>query len=186
MQTVLPADFKRGMALLIEGVPQLIEDFHVSGTAQTKHKLHVRLRNLKSGRFTERVFGDNERVTTVPLQARKVVFSFRDSDTFAFLDAETYDEFDLGAEQIGERHWFIKEDEEYKALLLDGKLLDIVLPSSVALKVTETAPAHRGGTDGAWKEGTLETGLEIMLPLFIDKGEAVRVDTQTRKYVGKE
>jgi elongation factor P len=186
MQTVLPSEFKRGMVLLADGVPQIIDEFHVSGTAQTKHKLHVRLRNLKSGRITERVFAENERVPTAAMQMRRAQFSFQQGDTYAFLDAETYEEYDLTAEQIGERRWFLKENEEYKAMILDGKLLDIVLPPAIALRVVETAPAQRGGSDAAWKEARLETGLEIMLPLFIDRGEAVRVDTQTRKYLGKE
>jgi elongation factor P len=186
MQTVLPSEFKRGMALFLDGAPQVIDDFHVSGTAQTKHKLHVRLRNLKSGHLTERVFADNERVPTAEVQMRRVQYSFQQGDTYAFLDAETYEELDLGSEKIGERRWFLKENEEYRALLLEGKLLDIELPSAIPLRVVETAPAHRGGADAAWKEAKVETGLDIMVPLFIDKGDVVRVDTHTRKYVGKE
>lgn len=104
----------------------------------------------------------------------------------AFLDAETFEEFDLHADQLGERRWFLKENEEYKALLLDGKLLDIVFPPQQALKIVETAPPIRGGSDSTWKPAKLETGLEIMVPLFIANGETVRVDTATKKYSGKE
>ena len=90
------------------------------------------------------------------------------------------------AEQIGERHWFLKENDDYRAMYLEGKLLDIILPGHVSLQVKETAPPIRGGSDSAWKPAKLETGLEIMVPLFITQGETIRVDTATRKYVGKE
>jgi elongation factor P len=185
VQTVLPSEFKRLMVLMLEGVPHVIEDFHTSGTAQTRHKLHTRLRQIKSGRVIDRVFAENERVPVAQLETRRVTYSYSRGDTHSFLDAETFDELDLSSEQLGERRWFLKENEEYKAMLLDGQLLDIVLPPQVPLKVADTAPPARGGSDGAWKEAKLETGLEIMVPLFIAKGETIRVDTATKKYGGK-
>lgn len=186
MQTVMPSEFKRAMVLLLDNAPQMIEDFHASGTAQTRHKLHVRLRNLKTGRLNDRTFTENERLPVVSLQHRKVQFSYKRGDSYVFLDTENFEEYELSAEQIGERHWFVKENEEGKALLLDGRLLDVVLPGHVALKVVDTAPAQSGGSDAAWKPAKLESGLDIMVPLFIGQGDAIRVDTATRKYLGKE
>ncbi len=185
MQTVLPADFKRSMVLLLDNTPHLLEDFHASGTAQTKHKLHGRLRNLKTGRVVERTFADNERVPVAQFETRTVEFSFKQGDTYAFLDTHTFEEVDLSREQLGQREWFLKENEEYKALFVEGRLLDIVLPAQIPLKVVETAPPIRGGADSAWKEATLETGLQVMVPLFIAKGETIRVDTHEKKYAGK-
>ncbi len=185
MQTVLPAEFKRAMVLMLDNSPHVLEDSHSSGTAQTKHKLHVRLRNLKTGRLIDRTFAENERVPVAPLETRTVQFSYKQGDTYAFLDIQTFEELDLTAEQVGPRHWFFKENEEYRALFLDGKLLDIVLPPHVPLQVTDTAPPIRGGSDSAWKEARLETGLQIMVPLFIARGETIRVDTHERKYAGK-
>lgn len=186
MQTVLPSEFKRGMVLLLDGAPQVIDDFHTSGTAQTKHKLHVRLRQLKTGRFSDRQFAENERVAVADLVYRAVTFSYHQGDSYVFLDAETFEELDLNADLIGERRWFLKENDEYRAYFLEGKLLDIALPPQVSLGIVETAPPVRGGSDATWKPATLETGLEIMVPLFLGKGDRVRVDTQTRKYAGKD
>jgi len=186
MQTILSSELKRGMVLMIDGAPFILDDFHTTGTAQTKHKIHSRLRNLKSGRIVERVFNENERITLADLSYRRVVYSYQNGDEYVFNDCETFDEYTLTKEQIGDRHWFLKDDIEYKAILLEGKFMDIVLPPSVALKVIDTAPAIRGGSDSAWKPAKLETGLEIMVPLFIDKDELIRVDTAERKYVGKE
>ena len=96
-----------------------------------------------------------------------------------------FEEVNLPADLAGERRWLIKENEEYKALFLDGNLIDIVLPPQVVLQVADTAPPSRGGVDTAWKTAKLETGLELMVPLFINKGENIKVDTVERKYAGK-
>lgn len=186
METVLPSEFKRGMVLLLDGTPYAVEEFHVSGTAQTKHKLHARLRHLKTGRLLDQTFTEGERVPVAMVQYRRVQFSYLQGEDYVFADVETFDEMTLSPEQIGERRWFIKDNEEYRALLLDGRLVDIVLPPAVTLAVTETAPPIRGGSDATWKPARLETGLEIMVPLFIAPGEKIRVDTATRKYLGRE
>lgn len=186
MQTILPSEFKRLMVLLLDGVPHVIEEFHTSGTAQTRHKLHTRLRQLKTGHVTERVFAENERVPVAQLENRRVTYSFTKGGMRVFLDAESFDELDLADELLGERRSFLKENEEYKAMLLDGALLDIVLPAQVPLKVVNTAPPVRGGSDATWKAAKLETGLEVMVPLFIASGETIRVDTATRRYLGRE
>jgi len=186
METILPSEFKRGMVLLLGGAPLVLEDFHVSGTAQTKHKLHARLRHLKSGRLTDHTFTESERVPVAEVQYRRVQFSYHQGEEFVFSDVETYEELTLTAEQVGDRRWFIKENEEYRALLLDGRLVDIVLPPAVTLEVVDTAPPIRGGSDATWKPARLETGLEVMVPLFIAPGEKIRVDTVQRKYIGRE
>ncbi len=186
MQTILPSELKRMMVVMLDAAPHVVEDMHTSGTAQTRHKLHARLRHLKTGRIIDRVFADNERVSVAPLETRRVSYSYAQRDVRVFIDAETYEEFELTDERLGERRWFLKENQEYKALLLDGQLLDIVLPSQIPLQVVDTAAPIRGGSDSAWKEARLETGLQIMVPLFIAKGEIIRVDTAAKKYAGRE
>ena len=186
MQTVLPSEFKRSMVLMLDGSPHVIEEMHTSGTAQTRHKLHTRLRHLTTGHIIERVFAENERVPVAPLETRRASYSYSQGGMHVFIDVETYDEFELSNEQIGERRWFLKENEEYKALILDGRLLDIVFPPQIPLKVVDTAPPIRGGSDSAWKEARLETGLQIMVPLFIARGETIRVDTAAKRYAGRE
>jgi elongation factor P len=186
MQTVLPSEFKRMMVLMLDGAVYVVEDFHTSGTAQTRHKLHTRLRQLKTGHVIERVFAENERVATVQLETRRVNYSYSRGGSHVFVDTVTYDEIEVSQEQLGERRWFLKEEQEYKALLTDGRLFDIVLPPQIPLKVVDTAAPVRGGSDTNWKEAALETGLKIMVPLFIAKGETIRVDTAEKKYAGRE
>jgi elongation factor P len=186
MQTVSPSEFKRGMVLMLAGAPQQVEEFHITGTGQTRPKLHSRLRHLRTGRLTEHTFSEGERVPLADVQYRRVEFSYHARDDFVFSDVETFEELNLHAKEIGERHWFIKENVEYRALFLEGRLVDIMLPPTVVLEVTETAAPIRGGSDVTWKSARLDTGLEIMVPLFIAPGEKIRVDTTERKYAGRE
>src|SRR6267154_1251790 len=140
METMLPSEFKRQMVLMVDGAPHVVEDMHTSGTAQTRHKLHTRLRHLTTGRLIDRVFAENERVPVAPLETRRVTYSYAQADRQVFIDIQTFDEFEFSNEQLGERRWFLKENEDYKALRLDGRLLDILLPPQISLKVMDTAP----------------------------------------------
>ena len=186
MNTASSSDFKRGMVLMLEGVPHQVDDFHTVGTGKTKHKTHVRLRNLLTGRSAERVFTENERIPVGDVEHQRVLLSYRQGADFVFLNAATFEEVILTGEQISDRHWFLKENQEYPAMFMEGKLMDIQLPAQVSLQVTETGPIQKGGSDSAWKTAKLESGLEIQVPLFIGTGEQVWVDSQTRKYLGKD
>ncbi len=186
MQTVLPSEFKRGLVLMLDGQPQVLEEFHVTGTAQTRHKIHGRLRHLRTGRITDHVFTESERVSVAELHYRRAQFSYQQGEDWVFLDDDSFEQLVMDAAQVGERRWFLKEAIECRAVFLDGKLIDIVLPPSVSLKVTNTAPPQSGGSDTTWKPAQLETGLEIMVPLFIGRDEVVRVDTAAKKYLGRE
>ena len=103
------------MVLMVGGAPEALEEFHFSGTAQTKPKLHVRLRHLKTCRLTEHTFAESERVPFADTQYRRVQFSYHHGENYVFSDVETFEELTLSAEQIGERRLFIKENEESRA-----------------------------------------------------------------------
>lgn len=186
MQKVLPSSFRNGLVLVLDGSPFMIEDFHHTGTAKTRHKLHVRMRNLNNGRIIERSFSENEEAETAEAGHKTIQFSFRQGTEYVFLDSVTFDEIKLTADQIGERHRFLRENEEYKALYLDGKFLAIQLPDHVALKVQQTAPPQRASQQSAMKPATLEGGIEVLVPMFIQEGEVVKIDTRDCKYIGKE
>jgi elongation factor P len=125
-------------------------------------------------------------VPVAPLETRRVTYNYAKGETHVFSDSETFDEFESNNEQLGEGRWFLKENEEYKAQLLDGRLLGIVVPTQIFLTVVDTAPPSRTGLNSSWKEAKLETGLQIMVPLFITNGEIIRVDTAGKNYLGKE
>jgi elongation factor P len=125
-------------------------------------------------------------VPVAPQETRRVTYSYAKGETHVFSDSETFDEFESSNEQLGEARWFLKENEEYKAQLLDGRLLSIVVPTQISLTVVDTAPPSRTDLNSSWKQAKLETGLQIMVPLFIANGEIIRVDTAGKKYLGKE
>jgi len=171
------------MVLLLDGAPHVIEDLHTSGTAQTRHKLHTRCATSRPAASLTAFLQKRAR-DRGPAGNPRVTYSYAQADRQVFIDAETFEEFEFTNEQLGERRGFLKENEEYKALRLDGRLLDIVLPPQVSLKVVDTAPPVRSDLGSSWKEAKLETGLSIMVPLFIANGEIIRVDTAEKKYLG--
>lgn len=186
MPTCLPSDFKRGLPIFIDGAPHRVEEFHTTGTAKTRHKVNATMRNLQTGRLTERTFTENESVELARMEQRNVQFSYRQGDREIFLDSVTYDELTLSSEQLGERRLFLKENEEYRATFVEGKFLDIDLPDNVTLKVEETGPPQRSSQQSTSKPAVLSGGLTVMVPPFIAIGEVIKVDTRTGKYMGKE
>ena len=186
MQTVQPSQLRRGMVLMLDGAPHLIEDSQHVGAAQAKPKTHAKMRNLRTGRLVERTIADNEHLATAEVEHRTVQFSYRQGDQFVFIDGRTFDTLELSAERVGNRQGFLKEDRECRAFFLNGELLDIELPEYVPMKVVETAAAQRSAQQSTYKEAKLEGGLETMVPLFIATGDVIRVDTRSRKYVGKD
>ncbi len=134
------------MVLMLDGAPHVIEDLHTSGTAQTRHRLHTRLRHLTTGRMIDRVFAENERVPVAPMETRRVTYSYTHGESHVFSDSLTFDEFELSQGQVGDRRWFLKENEEYKAVLLDGRLVDIVFPPHIPLIIFALVTKNRNRT----------------------------------------
>jgi elongation factor P len=104
----------------VDGSPHIIEDMHTSGTAQTRHRLHTRLRHLTTGRLIDRVFAENERVPVAALETRRATYSYAKADGQVFIDIETFDEFEFSNEQLGERRWFLKTTLPRKAAKYGG------------------------------------------------------------------
>ena len=186
MQTILPTEFRGGMAVIMGGVPHIIEEYRTIGTAKTRHRLHVRLRNLQTGKPMEHTFVENERVTVADVKYRNVQFSYKQGDRFVFMDGRTFEELSLTEDQVGERAAFLNEDDEYKAIFVEGQFTDITIPDNVPLRVLETAPPQRSSQQSTLKPAVLEGGLEVQVPMFISQGETIRVDTRTKKYLCKE
>lgn len=186
MQTIVPSQLKRGMVIILDDTPHMVEEVQVTGSGQAKHRVHARIRHLVTERHCDQGFLDNDHLTIAELEYRQVLFSYPDADQYVFMQDETYEEHRLTAEQIGERHWFLKENEEYKGTFLEGRIVDVELPDHFALEVTETAAPQRAAQQSASKKAKLEGGLEITVPLFIASGDKVKVDTKTHKYAGKE
>ncbi|HLR72123.1 MAG TPA: elongation factor P [Pseudogracilibacillus sp.] len=179
-------DFKTGLTIEVDNdILQVIEFQHVKpgkGAAFVRSKL----RNLRNGNIQEKTFRAGERVARAHIEHRKMQYLYASGDTHAFMDTETYEQIELQTSQIEEELQFMKENIEVSILTYEGEILGIDLPKNVELVVTETEPGLKGDTvSGGSKSATLETGLVVQVPLFINQGETLVISTDEGKYVSR-
>ena len=152
----------------------------VKGNAITK----LRLKNLKTGQVVERTFKSGEQVEKADFQQTTATFSYKQGDTYYFMNQETYELEGISAEIVGDAAMYLKEDMECKILLYEGRPTAVETPIFVELEITYTEPGVKGDTvSGATKVAELETGAKVQVPLFINQGEVIKVDTRTGEYV---
>lgn len=180
-------DFRPGVSIELDGsVWKVVEFLHVKpgkGSAFVRTKL----KNAQSGSVMEKTFRAGETVPQANLEKRTMQHTYREGDQFVFMDLETFEEVSLSEAQIGDRSKYLKEEMEVNILYWNTTVLDVELPTSVVLEVVETDPGLKGDTAaGGTKPAILETGAQIMVPLFIVIGEKIKVDTRTDSYLGRE
>lgn len=179
-------DFRTGLTIEYEGnIWQVIEFQHVKpgkGAAFVRSKL----RNLRNGNIQEKTFRAGEKVSRAHIEHKTMQYLYASGDKHAFMDTETYEQIELDSKQIEYELKFIKENMEVNIMTFQGEILGIDLPNNVELEVVETEPGVKGDTvSGGSKAATLETGLVIQVPLFINQGEKVIVSTADGKYVSR-
>jgi elongation factor P len=180
-------DFRSGATIVLDGsVWRVIEFLHVKpgkGSAFVRTKL----KNAQTGNVIEKTFRAGESVPQANIEKLTMQHTYKDGDQFVFMDVETFEEARLNANQIGDRVKFLKEEMEVNILFWDGKVLDVELPTSVILEITDTDPGVKGDTaTGGTKPAIVETGAQVMVPLFISIGERIKVDTRDGSYLGRE
>ncbi|MCD8488606.1 elongation factor P [Oscillatoria amoena NRMC-F 0135] len=180
-------DFRTGVSIELDGsVWRVVEFLHVKpgkGSAFVRTKL----KNVQSGNVMERTFRAGETVPQANLEKTVKQFTYKDAEQFVFMDMETYEESRLNSDQIGDRVKYLKEGMEVSVLTWNDQVLEVELPNSVVLEVTETDPGVKGDTaTGGTKPAIVETGAQVMVPLFITVGEKIKVDTRNDSYLGRE
>jgi elongation factor P len=146
--------------------------------------VRAKFKNLQTGAVTEETFRPEEKFGRARVERSEAQYLYQDGDDYVVMDTSTYDQFPLSPEQLGDALRFLKENDTLFLLTYDGKVLGIDLPTSVELTVTQTDPGFKGDTaNAAFKPATVETGLVVDVPLFVNEGERIRVDTRTAKYV---
>ncbi len=146
--------------------------------------VRTRLRNLDTGAVIEKTFRAGEKVESVRTESRPMTFLYQDGDLYYFMDSETYEQIAVPIEVVGEFLDYVVPNGEVKLLSADGEVVSVEPPAHVDLEVTETDPGLKGNTaTGGSKRATLETGLVVQVPLFVNIGEKVRVDTRTKEYL---
>ena len=180
-------DFRSGVTIELDGsVWRVIEFLHVKpgkGSAFVRTKL----KNAQTGNVVEKTFRAGESVLQANLEKRTMQHTYKDSGQYVFMDMETFEEVQLSLQQMGTTVSYVKEEMEVDILFWDGKVLEVQLPTSVILEITETDPGVKGDTaTGGTKPAIVETGAQIMVPLFISIGERIKVDTRDGSYLGRE
>ncbi len=179
-------DFRNGVTLDMDGVVfQVIEFQHVKpgkGSAFVRTKL----RNLQTGGVVERTFNAGERVPAARVEKREMQYLYQSGEEYTFMDTETFEQIGLSADDIGDGVRFLKENMVCHVVLFKGSSIGVELPNSVDLLIVETDPGFKGDTAaGGTKPAKLETGAVIKVPLFIEEGTLITVDTRTGQYVGR-
>ena len=179
-------DFRNGITIELDSnVFQIIEFQHVKpgkGAAFVRTKL----KNIKSGGVVEKTFRPTEKCPQARIDRKEMQYLYSDGDMFNFMDVETYDQISLTKDEIGDSLKFVKENEMVKMLSHNGSVFAIEPPLFVELEVTETEPGFKGDTaTGASKPATVETGATVSVPLFVEIGDKIKIDTRTGEYLSR-
>jgi elongation factor P len=176
------ADFRTGLKIELDGKPFIVVEFLHVKPGKGGAFVRTKLKNMITG--LEKTFRAGEKVAPPNIQEKEMQYLYQDKDEFCFMDTETFDQIFLTAEQLKDNRLFLKENTNVKVLIYNERIMDIELPNFVDLKIVQTEPGIKGNTvTGGSKPATLESGGVIQVPLFVNIGDIVRVDTRSKEYI---
>ncbi|MFC7060598.1 elongation factor P [Halobacillus seohaensis] len=179
-------DFKTGLTIEVEGSIWQVMDFQHVKPGKGAAFVRSKLRNLRSGNIQEKTFRAGEKVEKAHIENRKMQYLYTSGDMHAFMDTETYEQVEIPTDQISDQLKYLKENMEVQIQSYQAETIGVELPKNVELKVTETEPGIKGDTaSGGTKSATLETGLNVQVPFFINEGELLLISTSDGKYVSR-
>ena len=180
-------DLKNGMTLELDGELWTVLDFlhHKPGKGQAV--VRTRLRNVKTGAVLDRTFKHDEKVGLAILEKSEMQYLYREGDSYVFMDSDTYEQHHVPAAVVGDAANYLTEGFSPVVSMYEGNAIGVELPAAVVLKVARSDPGVKGDrASGAMKPATLETGLTVQVPLFVEEGDRVKVDTRTGQYLTRE
>jgi elongation factor P len=178
------AEFRKGLKIELDGTPYTIVDFQHVKPGKGGAFVRTKIKNLLTGRVLDQTFRSGERVKKPDLVEREMQYLYRDGDNFCLMDNESYEQIMLTAEQMGDGVLYLTENMDLKVLFFNKQAVAVDLPNFVELTVAQTEPGVRGDTaSGGTKPATLESGAVIQVPLFINEGDRLKVDTRTGTYI---
>jgi elongation factor P len=182
---VSTAEFRKGLRIVFDGAPYTIVDFQHVKPGKGGAFVRTKLKHMRQGRVIDNTFRAGEKVALVDFEDKHMQFLYRD-DRYHFMDLETYEQVSLSELEVGEAREYLKENMEVDVLYIDGAPAALELPNFVELAISTTDPGVRGDTaQGGSKPATLETGAVVQVPLFLNEGDVVKVDTRTGEYLGR-
>jgi elongation factor P len=178
------ADFRKGLKIEIDGKPLIIVDYQHVKPGKGGAFVRTKLKNLETGQVLEQTFRSGSKVGIPDLEQRFMQFLYQQEQQYIFMDTQNYDQVEITAEYLGDSVNFLKPEIEVQVLYYKGRPIGVDLPTFVILEVTGTEPGMRGDTaTGATKPATLETGLVVQVPLFIEEGQKLKIDTRNGEYM---
>lgn len=184
MPIITTNDFRNGITIIYNGKLYQIVYFQHIKPGKGHAFVRTRLKDVFTGQVIEPTFRSKETIEQAYIEKRPMVYSYREGDQYVLMDPESFEQLPVSPGAFGGKDKFLKENMELLVSFHDSTVVEVQLPDSVVLKVAETPPGVRGDTvSGATKAATLETGVTIQVPLFVEQGESVRVDTRTSLYL---
>ncbi|MFH5823259.1 elongation factor P [Georgenia sp. AZ-5] len=179
-------DLKNGMVLNIDGQLWSVVEFQHVKPGKGPAFVRTKLKNVLSGKTIDRTFNAGVKVETATVDRRDMQYLYKDGTDFVFMDSSTYEQLPIPAETVGDAANFLLENQDAIVAMHDGQVLFVELPASVVLEITYTEPGLQGDRSSAGtKPATVETGYEIQVPLFLEMGTKIKVDTRTGEYLGR-
>lgn len=182
---LIATDIRVGNVIQSDGKPCKVLTQEIRGTGKFGKTVHLKLKSLEDGRMLEKSFRAEDKVEDIPVHFVKMQYLYRESDQFIFMNMETYEQFTISVTSVGKHEVFLKENEIIDVLFGEGKVLSVVFPKIVELKVTNTPPGVKGQSDTTYKEAELENGLKILVPQFISTGEKIRINVDDLSYLDR-
>ena len=178
------AQFRKGLKIEIDGKPFTIVDFQHVKPGKGGAFVRTKMKSLISGNVLDKTFRSGEKVDVPNLEERKMSFLYQDDSGYWFMDTETYEQMNLTEDHVEDAIGFLKENVEVNILFHNGSPIGIELPMFMELAVVQTDPGVRGNTaSGGSKPAKLETGITVQVPLFINEGDVLKIDTRTKAYI---
>jgi elongation factor P len=180
-------DFKRGMTLDLDGTLFQVLEFQHVKPGKGGAFVRTKLRNLKSGSVVDRTFNAGVNVGLAIVERKEMQYLYRDGDDFVFMNTESYDQHHVPSAVVGDAASYLTEGATANVSMHEGNAIGVELAASVVLRVSRTDPGVKGDrVSGALKRATLETGLLVQVPLFVEEGDSVKVDTRSGQYLTRE
>jgi elongation factor P len=177
------SDLRKGVAIELDGDLWQILDYHHIKMGRGSAQVRIKLRNIKRGQTVERSFQAGDKWPRAQLDHRQIQFLYQDGSDYHFMETESYEQFHLAAEQLDDAVNYLKDGMLLERTSYEGETIGVELPVTVDLKVVATEPGFAGDTQtGARKAAKLETGLTVQVPIFVNEGDTIRVDTRTGEY----
>lgn len=180
-------DFRKGLKIELDGTPYEIIEFQHFKPGKGGAMVRTKLRNILNGRVVDNTFRSGDKVDRPDMESRDMQFLYHEGDQLVFMDMTTYEQIQMDESITEGKSGFLKDGQECRVLLYNNNPLDIDIPASLVLEVIETEPGAKGDTvSNVTKPAKLETGITIQVPIFVNVGDKVKVDTRSREYLGRE